>query len=61
MTCIDKMGSGRKGILWTNRGRQPSADKKVVFYLMLSVMNLAESSCVDLLGDENKELKQQVK
>lgn len=54
------MGSGRKGIPWTNRGRQPSADKKVVFYLMLSVMNLAESS-VDLLGDENKELKQQVK
>lgn len=55
------MGIGRKGTPWTKRGRQPSADKKVVFYLMLSVINLAESSCVDLPGDKNKELKQQVK
>lgn len=52
------MGSGRKGTPWTNRGRQPSADKKVLFNLMLSVKNLAESSSVDLLGDKNKELKQ---
>lgn len=55
------MGIGRKGTPWTNRGRQPSADKKVFFYFMLSVINLAESSYVDLLGDKNKELKQQVK
>lgn len=55
------MGIGKKGTPWTNRGRQPSADKKVVFYLMLSVINLAESSCVDLLGDKSKELNQQVK
>lgn len=55
------MGIGRKGTPWTNRGRQPSADKKVIFYLMLSVINLSELSCADLLGDENKEPKQQVK
>lgn len=54
------MGSGREGTPWTNRGRQPSAEKKVLFNLV-SVKNLAESSCVDLLGDKNKELKQQVK
>lgn len=61
LTCVDKIGSGREEIPWTNRGRQLSAGKKVVFYLMLSMMYLAESSGVDLLQDENKELKQQMK
>lgn len=55
------MGSGRKGIPWTNRGRQPSADKKVVFLLNAVSDESGRIICVDLLGDENKELKQQVK
>lgn len=34
--------------------------RKYLLMLMLSVMNLAKSSRIDLLGDENKESEEQV-